>query len=277
MGSLAFLIIMGILVVLGLGATVVGLIGLIICAKKQHKALSGIFTAVMIVGILLIVFPGILVGGILYTNTVPPADFVETHIVIEGDIYQDDSFTADGITYRKLELIAQDEPCRMAASPVFSYMPDGILNRSQWCNLYRLENGQNFDLIWDGYSTFYCPEDQADTITDYYENGPRMWLYYTDVLLSEEAAAAMELYADWSGDQITELSDETAVEVNITCCSEDGLVLLHDVWFLVTADSVYEELTVEYDAASNRVLYTACQLPDELVTPLLADILENAQ
>ena len=102
--------------------------------------------------------------------------FVDTGVYVEEG-FQDAVFTANGITYRRLEDLSFHWTEEAACPPVFSWdSTDRSLslltllfgpyyNRG---NYYSVPNEPGLDLVSDGSWRLYCPEDQMDAATAWY-------------------------------------------------------------------------------------------------------------
>lgn len=272
MGAVAFLIAMGVVVVIGLAIAGLGLVGAILFGSHKKKAGCGISIAVLVVGLLVAALPVLLVGGILLENAKIPEDFQHTGIVIDENSYQPDTFTADGTVYHALELEANPPVCAAVAEAVFCYKPEGFLSRSQWGNYYRLENGQDFDLIWDGSGRLYCPAEQTDAVLAHYAACDNIWMYATEDVpyaLSNDAGEGLVEYLtkqNQGGPKITETIHFTCT---VTQCSADGIVVLQDLWLGIAESGVYDLTMATYDETEQRVYY-GIRMPEAI-----ADILRK--
>lgn len=275
MGAVAFVVFMLILLGFGLVVAVGALIGTILSAVHKRKTLCIVMSILLAVGLMIVAVPVTLVGFILYTNTIVPSDFVDTGIVIEGDIYQDDYFTANGVTYRKLDLDPNYAVCENIATPVFSYKPEGILNRHEWQNFYRLETDHSFELIWDGSFQLYCPAQQFSAVTNYYSSCNQKYLdgsWEIGRSLSLNTTRALSAYLTLADTlPIEEVTEKVQGEYSIWCYSDDGIVLTDVLSFLSSGNNLYEEYSYTYDGSDYPVI-TGRRVPDALAAALLPEL-----
>lgn len=274
MGAVAFVMAMGVVAVVGLALAGLGLVGTILFGIHKKKIGCGISVAVLVVGLVIAVLPVLLVGGILLENAKIPEDFQHTGIVIEENCYQPQTFTANGTVYHALPLEAHPDGCAMVAEAVFCYKPEGFLNRSQWGNYYRLRNDQGFDLIWDGYSQLYCPEDQTDAILGYYHTCGSVWMREEMLSLPKQLTDALNGYLENRAEDIGAQALETIpVEYSIDQCSADGLVIRESLWLGITENGVYDLTMPIYDANDQQIYY-GIPMPDK-ISALLRQELET--
>ena len=177
--GLAFL---ALVVLLGIAALVGGIVGLCIIHKKDfpRKGLAtGLLIAALVLGALMILLPIGFVGFILFSNFSVVSDFTETDIVIEEPGYPEQSFTADGVVYEMLPVCTNFDYCMDHSEPVFTYTWEDLLDVETFGNLYRVENPQDFGLIWDGCDVLYCPADQTDAVMAYYSGMEEIqWMFF---------------------------------------------------------------------------------------------------
>lgn len=187
--SLAILFMIGILFVVwavtlwvGFSGTVWSMIGLFFsrvmrkAGRTSSKTVKRVSIIALVASLAIFALPLSIAGVLVWSLATPPEDFVETEIRIEGELEEDfDSFTADGMVYHALELSPDYEGCQAIATPIFSYMPEGMLSRSEWMTFYRIENGEDFDLIWDGEYQFFCTDEDRDAILAHYEQTDVRW------------------------------------------------------------------------------------------------------
>lgn len=291
MGAIAGVIFFIILFVSGIIGIIISIAGLIISkvirksGNRFAKSVKVISIIWMIGSIILTAIPTSFFGFIFYINSKLPENYVETDILVEGNIYQDDHFIADGKVYRLLDFEANSDGCKDKAIPVFSYKPMGILMRSQWTNFYRIETGQDFDLIWDGECALFCTDDEREDIIGYFSTCNYQWTYcdtsdydlekgFTYHPLPEDAIVGMKEYikldiSKLAKEEFNESEiDELRVGVlHIDAFSDDG-VCSRFFNIYVMKDGVYEYLETtfgeEFDA--NKVI--TVRLPDEIGIPL---------
>lgn len=275
MGAVAFIVFLIIVLGFGLVVTLVGLIGTILSAARKRKSLCAVMVVLLVIGTIITVLPIGLGALILYPNTIVPSDFVDTGIVIEGHPFRDGYFAVEGIRYCELDLYANYETCAQIATPVFSYKPDGILNRSQWANLYHIKNSQGFDLVWSTSGRLYCPENQVNVITNYYSTCPHSWACYVDgrkISLSPTATTALDIYyTQTSSEPAVPIQAPIVLEAYADCYSSDGIIVLDYIDFVVTKNGLYEASVIDLDSDTHELIYEGWRVPDALAAPLLKD------
>lgn len=288
MQVLGTVIILAISLIIGLGGIVLSIVGLIISramkrAGRAHgKTLTAISAVVLVFSLLMTVIPASFFGFIYHFNSTPPMEYVETNILVERSESSEEFFTANGLTYRALDFEPNTAVCREKGVAVFSYKPEGFLNRHLWQNYYRIETGQDFDLIWDGNYILFCTDEDRKAILDYYSQPANTWCAFdhTDYdpqteeppsyPLSAETTAAMETLigiseADLPSSTITLTKYR---DISIEGYSMDGVVSRHYYSFYVSKDGVYSAYDIYY-AEDGTISFTGYRLPDEIGAPIM--------
>ncbi len=189
------------------------------------------------------------------TYALPDDDFADTGIYIDGRIYQDERFTADGVTYVALPLESEYYACDARKTAVFCYRPDGFWNGHLAGNYYRIENSAGFDLIWNGLDRLFAPEDQIDQITAHYYRTGQWYVADAEAVdevgdplrrpLSQEAIAALQ---DYPTLDLSVLPTSTAIvgsgeyTVSLGADDPDGLIFI-DHWFVLIEGEAYVHLS----------------------------------
>lgn len=278
--GLAFL---ALIVLLGLAALVGGIVGLCIIHKKDfpRKGLAtGLLIAALVLGTLMMLLPIGFVGFILFSNFSVVSDFTETDIVIEEPGYPEQSFTADGVVYEMLPVCTNFDYCIDHSEPVFTFTWEDLLGVETFGNLYRVENPQDFDLIWDGCDVLYCPADQTETVMAYYSGMEGIqWMSFNsawieaDVWGSEDVpesclASVRELPQLWCDAQEDVEIPADALDLWISGCIDDELILEISFTVALTETEAYlvrrEETVV--NANDNGIVKYGILLSDELFT-----------
>lgn len=290
----AFVILLLILLICGIGGLFFGIVGLSVGILLRKNQISwskpfAVFGAIILAfSIPMTLIPAAFFGFVYYVNTVPPLEFVETEIVIEEDGYQDERFTADGVLYEVLPLPADYDGCYPIATPVFSYYTEGFMNGSECGNYYRLENDSGCELIWDGDQRLFARLELHESIVAYYQTCPTKWYYYdwTDYegeeligipLTPEAEKAAGALYALDSDAQSAErltLPAADYIDLTLHEVSADGIVYFDSISIGIINGDVFLTKTDWY-VGEDEVEYTGTRLPDELARPL-REMLEGA-
>ena len=164
------LVLLGLVLLLGLAALVGGIIGLCAIRKKEMRRkglVTGLLVTLLVFGALMTLLPVGFVGFVLLSNFCMDASVVETGIAIEEPGYPGETFTADGVVYELLPVYFDFEYCQDHSEPVFTYTWEDILGNDIPGNLFRVENPQDFDLIWDGCDVLYCPTHEVDEVMAY--------------------------------------------------------------------------------------------------------------
>ena len=275
------LVLLGLVLLLGLAALVSGIVGLCLIGKKpvQRKGLAtGLLVTLLVFGALMTLLPVGFVGFVLLSNFRMDASVVETGIAIEEPGYPGETFTADGVVYKMLPVYFDFEYCQDHSEPVFTYTWEDILGNDVPGNLFRVENPQNLDLIWDGCDLLYCPADQTEAFMTYYSTmGDVRWTCFNTALIESDIWDSVEVsdsYVDsiqalpelWcSAEEDVEIPGN-ALELWITGMIDDDFIL--DMSFTVTlteteAYLVRREETVE-NANDNGIVKYGIPLSDEL-------------
>ena len=277
------LVLLGLVLLLGLAALVGGIVGLCLIGKKpvQRKGLAtGLLVALMVVGALMMILPVGVVGLALLPNFQMNISVVETDVAIEEPGYPGESFTADGVFYELLPVCFDFEYCQDHSEPVFTYTWKDILGRDVPGNLFRVENPQNLDLIWDGCDVLYCPTDQIDPFMTYYSTtGDVQWTCFNTALIESDIWDSVEVsepYVEsiqalpklWcSAEEDVEIPGN-ALELWITGMIDDDFILDMSFTVALTETEAYlvrrEETVV--NANDNGIVKYGILLSDELFT-----------
>lgn len=281
MGAVGFVFIMIVLLAGSSLCAIVSAVCLAIFSQKKYadmkyrKPLRVILTIVLVGSIIVAIIPIGFFSFIVYVNSAPPKDYVETAIVIEEDGYQDKRFTADGVVYEVLDLEANYEVCEELATPVFSYQTSGFLNGSQCGNYYEIENSHGFNLIWDGESLLFCPKDQKREVQSYYEKEDASgWFCYDyeekQYQLTDDMKEVLEALSVYDIDNLaeTELFLDELREIDIMQTSSDRIVL-KDFYYLIIVDKDVYLLFETFFNEDEVFECKAVKLPEEIGNPLL--------
>ena len=276
--ALAFLIL---IFLVGVGPLVGGIIGLCAIRKKEmrRKGLAvGLLVTLLVFGALLTLLPVGFVGFVLLSNFRMDTSVVETGVAIEEPGYPGETFTADGVVYKMLPVCFDFEYCQDHSEPAFTYTWEDILGNDVPGNLFRVENPQNLDLIWDGCDLLYCPADQIVPFMTYYSTmGDVQWTCFNTALIESDIWDSVEVsepYVEsiqalpelWcSAEEDVEIPGN-ALELWITGMIDDDFIL--DMSFTVTlteteAYLVRREETV-VNANDNGIVKYGIPLSDEL-------------
>ena len=271
------LVLLGLVLLLGLAALVGGIVGLCLIGKKpvQRKGLAtGLLIALMVVGALMTLLPVGFVGFVLLSNFRMDASVVETGIAIEEPGYPGETFTADGVVYEMLPIYSDFIHCSAHSEAVFTYTWEDMLGWDTPGTLYRVENPQNFDLIWDGCDVLYCPTEQVDDAIGYYSSLEGIqWTYFSSVMADEDiwddfdvAEADLEVVMGlpeiWCSDvQWEEIPDETTA-LWITANIDDDIVI--DMTFTVALTETDAYLIRREGTVDDEWIQYGIPLPAEL-------------
>ncbi len=184
-GVFAFVVLMIILLCVGFFGIAAGIVGLILFnkarkkGKKFGKPLIAVSAVVLALSVLITVLP-VGWGVFLFkVNTDIPDDYVETEIVIEENGYQEKAFTANGVKYECVEIedvVACGE--EYFSNPIFSYRTENFADRDLWGNYYKIENENGFNIVAGMFGQFFCPVDEKEKVTAFYndDNNFAWWL-----------------------------------------------------------------------------------------------------
>ena len=173
MGVVFALVFLALIFLGGVGPLVGGIVGLCVIRKKEMRRkglVTGLLVTLLVFGALMTLLPVGFVGFVLLSNFRTDIIAESTNAAIEGAGYPGETFTADGVVYEMLPVYIDFEYCSDNSEPVFTYTWKDILGRDVPGNLFRVENPQNLDLIWDGCGMLYCPVDQVDEVMAYYSS-----------------------------------------------------------------------------------------------------------
>ena len=236
------IVILAVILLAGVAALVGGIVGLCLLRRKtfSNKGLViGLLIALIVVGAILLLLPLGVVGYVMWTNFLLDVSTPETNIVIEEEGYPGETFTADGVVYEMLPIYPDFDYCFDHSEPVFGYTWQGVLGQNYPGTLYRVENPQNFDLIWDDCDTMYCPTDQVDEVMAYYSGAEVFrWTYISTDWVDED---------DWDSIYVSEDHLETVQTLpEVWCSPVEPVKVTHDTTELwITAyldDKVISEM-----------------------------------
>lgn len=277
------LVLLGLVLLLGLAALVGGIVGLCLIGKKpvQRKGLAtGLLVALMVVGALMTLLPVGFVGFVLLSNFRTDIIAESTNVAIEEPGYPGETFTADGVFYELLPVYIDFEYCSDHSEPVFTYTWKDILGRNVPGNLFRVENPQKLDLIWDGCDLLYCPTDQIDPFMTYYSTmGDVQWTCFNTALIESDIWDSVEVSEPYlesiqalpklwcSAEEDVEIPGN-ALELWITGMIDDDFILDMSFTVALTETEAYlvrrEETVV--NANDNGIVKYGILLSDELFT-----------
>lgn len=275
MQVLGFVILAIIAILIGIGGMIFSIVGLILSCKfcKTRKRKSLFFTLSALALAIFFVIAALPTSFFLFiidVNSTPPSDYVETDITVELTPGEYESFTANGKVYRVLPFHGYTKICQNKAVPVFSYKPEGFMNRSQWYNYYRIETDGDFELIADSGYALYCTDEDRDAILQYYAQAEIIWYLEDSHRLSPDLSQKMLAFSKIAEEELpltTVTIPADSSTVRITGCSTDGVVILHDYLFDITKDRVYYSFESQY-TEDEQFKLTAYVLPDELAQPI---------
>ena len=273
--------ILALILLAGVAALVGGIVGLCLLRRKtfSNKGLViGLLIALIVVGAILLLLPVGVVGYVMWTNFLLDATTPETGITIEEEGYPGYTFTADGVVYEMLPIYSDFDYCFDHSEPVFNYNWSGVLGQNYPGTLYRVENPQNFDLIWDGCDVLYCPTEQVDDVIGYYSSPESIhWTYFSSTMADEDIwddfdvaeadlEVVMSLPENWCSDiQLAEVPyDSTALW--ITANIDDDIVIDMSFTVALTDTDAYlirREETVATDTMDELIQY-GIPMPAEL-------------
>ena len=234
--------ILALILLAGVAALVGGIVGLCLLRRKtfSNKGLViGLLIALIVVGAILLLLPLGVVGYVMWTNFLLDVSTLETNIVIEEEGYPGETFTADGVVYEMLPIYPDFDYCFDHSEPIFTYTWQGVLGQNYPGTLYRVENPQDFDLIWDSCDTMYCPTDQVDEVMAYYSGAEVFrWTYISTDWVDDD---------DWDSMNVSEADLETIHRLpEIWCSPVEPVKVTHDTTELwITAyldDNVISEM-----------------------------------
>ena len=273
--------ILAVILLAGVAALVGGIVGLCLLRRKtfSNKGLViGLLIALIVVGAILLLLPLGVVGYVMWTNFLLDATTLETNIVIEEEGYPGETFTADGVVYEMLPVYPDFDYCFDHSEPVFTYTWQGVLGQNYPGTLSRVENPQNFDLIWNDCDTMYCPTDQLDEVMAYYSSLEDIqWTYFSSVMADEDIwddfdVAEADLEAIESLPEIwcspvepVKVTHDTT-ELWITAYLDDKVISEMDFTVALTENEAYlvrREETVATDTMDELIQY-GIPLPAEL-------------
>ena len=246
--------ILALILLAGVAALVGGIVGLCLLRKKtfSNKGLViGLLIALIVVGAILLLLPVGVVGYVMWTNFLLDVSTPETGITIEEEGYPGYTFTADGVVYEMLPIYSDFIHCSAHSEAVFTYTWEDMLGWDTPGNLYRVENPQNFDLIWDGCDVLYCPTEQVDDVIGYYSSLEGIhWTYFSSTMADEDiwddfdvAEADLEVVMSlpeiWCSDiQLAEVPYDSAA-LWITANIDDDIVIDMSFTVALTENEAY--------------------------------------
>ena len=283
MGVVFALVLLVLIFLGGVTPLVGGIVGLCVIRKKEMRRkglVTGLLVTLLVFGALMTLLPVGFVGFVLLSNFRTDIIAESTNAAIEGAGYPGETFTADGVVYEMLPVYIDFEYCSDNSEPVFTYTWKDILGRDVPGNLFRVENPQNLDLIWDGCDVLYCPTDQIDPFMTYYSTmGDVQWTCFNTALFESDIWDSVEVsepYVEsiqalpklWcSAEEDVEIPGN-ALELWITGMIDDDFILDMSFTVALTETEAYlvrrEETVV--NANDNGIVKYGILLSDELFT-----------
>ena len=233
--------ILALILLAGVAALVGGIVGLCLLRRKtfSNKGLViGLLIALIVVGAILLLLPVGVGAYIMWTNFLLDVSTPETNIVIEEEGYPGETFTADGVVYEMLPIYPDFDYCFDHSEPVFTYIWQGVLGQNYPGTLSRVENPQNFDLIWNDCDTMYCPTDQLDEVVAYYSSLEDIqWTYFSSVMADEDI---------WDDFDVAE-ADLEAIESlpEIWCSPVEPVKVTHDTTELWITANIDDDIVID--------------------------------
>ena len=235
------IVILAVILLAGVAALVGGIVGLCLLRRKtfSNKGLViGLLIALIVVGAILLLLPLGVGAYIMWTNFLLDVSTPETNIVIEEEGYPGETFTADGVVYEMLPVYPDFDYCIDHSEPVFTYTWQGVLGQNYPGTLSRVENPQNFDLIWNDCDTMYCPTDQLDEVMAYYSSLEDIqWTYFSSVMADEDI---------WDDFDVAE-ADLEAIESlpEIWCSPVEPVKVTHDTTELWITANIDDDIVID--------------------------------
>ena len=280
--------ILALILLAGMAALVGGIVGLCLLRRKtfSNKGLVvGLLIALLVVGAFLMLLPVGVVGYVMWTNFLLDATTPETGITIEEEGYPGETFTADGVVYEMLPIYSDFIHCSAHSEAVFTYTWEDMLGWDTPGTLYRVENPQNFDLIWDGCDVLYCPTEQVDDAIGYYSSLEGIqWTYFSSVMADEDiwddfdvAEADLEVVMSlpeiWCSDvQWEEIPDETTA-LWITASVGDDIV--SEISFTISLTETEAYLLRREETVADEWVQYGIPLPAEFF-PIFESMADNS-
>ena len=233
--------ILALILLAGVAALVGGIVGLCLLRRKtfSNKGLViGLLIALIVVGAILLLLPVGVVGYVMWTNFLLDATTPEIGITIEEAGYPGETFTADGVMYEMLPVYPDFDYCFDHSEPVFGYTWQGVLGQNYSGTLSRVENPQNFDLIWNDCDTMYCTTDQVDEVMAYYSSLEGIqWTYFSSVMADEDI---------WDDFDVAE-ADLEAIESlpEIWCSPVEPVKVTHDTTELWITANIDDDIVID--------------------------------
>ena len=273
--------ILALVLLAGVAALAGGIVGLCLLRRKtfSNKGLViGLLIALIVVGAFLILLPVGIVGYVMWTNFLLDATTPETGITIEEEGYPGYTFTADGVVYEMLPIYPDFDYCFDHSEPIFTYNWQGVLGQNYPGTLSRVENPQNFDLIWNDCDTLYCPAQQVDEVMAYYSSQEDIqWTYFSTSRLEDDDWDSIHVSEDhletvqtlpeiWCSPVEAEKITQDTTELWITANIDDDIVIDMSFTVALTETDAYlirREETVPTDTMDELVQY-GIPLADEL-------------
>lgn len=235
------IVILAVILLAGVSALVGGIVGLCLLRRKtfSNKGLViGLLIALIVVGAILLLLPLGVGAYIMWTNFLLDVSTPETNIVIEEEGYPGETFTADGVVYEMLPIYPDFDYCFDHSEPVFTYIWQGVLGQNYPGTLSRVENPQNFDLIWNDCDTLYCPAQQVDEVMAYYSSQQDIqWTYFSTSWLEDD---------DWDSLDVTEADLETIQSLpGIWCSPVEAVKIAQDTTELWITANIDDDIVID--------------------------------
>ena len=235
------IVILAVILLAGVAALVGGIVGLCLLRRKifSNKGLViGLLIALIVVGAILLLLPLGVGAYIMWTNFLLDVSTPETNIVIEEEGYPGETFTTDGVVYEMLPIYPDFDYCFDHSEPVFTYTWQGVLGQNYPGTLYRVENPQDFDLIWDGCDVLYCSAQQVDEVMAYYSSLEGIqWTYFSSVMADEDI---------WDDFDVAEPDLEAIQSLpEIWCSPVEPVKVTHDTTELWITANIDDDIVID--------------------------------
>ncbi len=207
----------------------------------------------------------LLVGIYFYTLTVVPKNFVKC----EKITYTEDGFIVNDDEYIKLEYNATPYFSDIDSTPVFSYCPKGIFNRSSWYNVFVTYNSENYPIYYkfDEYNhdyDLYVRKNDYPFFENYYETNYYWsnvtWSPYDDPDIPDTITNVLNQYASRNDSKLLTYNQS----IEFYAISLDGTAYVHRYYIIKDTDQIISLATRrEYDSTEGYFKYYGFDLTYE--------------
>lgn len=289
LGFLVFFVIIIVVLIIGIILISLGLTGTITTSvlkrkgKQIKKPIRVLSITSLISGIVILIPIVALFTYCFVSYLTPPADYVETPLVIEENGRQEYEFTVEGVKYKRIRLLYNFEIDTKVA--VFSWKTKGWINSGLVGNYYEFKNNSIFYFVMDEDNNLFCKESEYDEIIEYYEdlNNFNTTLKVCHYLTGETKPIVVNEVIDElnknTGNKIGQITisnvdeiKDNKYEVVFSLLSKDNFVEKYFYYDVIKTDDYYYLTNRSYNEETTKITYDLEEIPSKIYDLIVAQI-----